>query len=42
MKLHHVAYVTSDLEKSAALWSELFDYCLSGPVVVDAYQGVRI
>jgi len=42
MRLHHISYVTADLEKKAASLCELFGFRRAGDVVVDEHQGVRI
>jgi catechol 2,3-dioxygenase-like lactoylglutathione lyase family enzyme len=42
MRLHHVAYVTRNVEQKAAQLAALLGLVRSGPVVIDAVQGVRI
>src|SRR5262245_11039393 len=42
MRLHHVAYVTQNVEKKAAQLTDLLGFRPAGPVVVDPIQGVRI
>ncbi len=42
MRLHHVAYVTRNLEQKAAQMTILLGCKAAGPIVVDEFQGVRI
>lgn len=42
MRVHHVAYVTQNVAQKAAQLAELLGCRLSGPVVTDDVQGVRI
>jgi len=42
MRVHHIAYVTENLEKKAAEFAMLFGFRTAGPAVVDPVQGVRI
>jgi methylmalonyl-CoA epimerase len=42
MRLHHVAYVTQNLEQKAAHLAGLLGFRAAGEPVVDAVQGVRI
>jgi methylmalonyl-CoA/ethylmalonyl-CoA epimerase len=42
MRLHHVAYVTRNLEWKAAQLIGLLGFRLSGPTVLDTVQSVRI
>src|SRR5262245_30322086 len=42
MRLHHVAYVTQNLEQKAARLASLLGLRRAGPVVTDSVQGVRI
>jgi methylmalonyl-CoA/ethylmalonyl-CoA epimerase len=42
MRIHHVAYVTADLEKKLAELADLLECSPIGPPVVDQVQGVRI
>lgn len=42
MRLHHVAYVTANLEKKAAQLADLLGLRLSGPPIIDPVQHVRI
>ncbi len=42
MRLHHVAYVTEDLERKCAQLAELLGLQPSGAPIVDPVQGVRI
>lgn len=42
MRLHHVAYVTHNVDQKATQLSALLGFRLAGPSVVDPVQGVRI
>jgi methylmalonyl-CoA epimerase len=42
MRLHHVAYVTRNVDKKAAQLSALLGFRPAGPIVIDTAQGVRI
>ena len=42
MRLHHVAYVTRNLEQKATQLADLLGFRPAGPVVIDEVQGVRI
>ena len=42
MRLHHVAYVTKDVDRKAAKLESLLGFRKAGPPVVDTVQGVRI
>ena len=42
MRLHHVAYVTRNVEKKAAELTHLLGFQSAGSVVIDPVQGVRI
>jgi methylmalonyl-CoA/ethylmalonyl-CoA epimerase len=42
MRLHHVAYVTRNLEQKAAQLADLLGFRTTGPIVIDEIQGVRI
>ena len=42
MRLHHVAYVTRNLEQKAAQLTRLLGFRAAGTSVIDAEQGVRI
>jgi methylmalonyl-CoA/ethylmalonyl-CoA epimerase len=42
MRIHHVAYVTRNIEQRAGRLIGLFSCRLAGPIVIDEGQGVRI
>ena len=42
MRLHHIAYVTRNLEQKAAQLADLLGFRIAGPIVIDTVQGVRI
>jgi methylmalonyl-CoA epimerase len=42
MRLHHIAYVTRDLEQKATELSKLLGFRRMRPAVIDHVQGVRI
>jgi methylmalonyl-CoA epimerase len=42
MRLHHVAYVTRDVDHKAAQLASLLGFRTAGPAVIDPAQGVRI
>jgi methylmalonyl-CoA/ethylmalonyl-CoA epimerase len=42
MRIHHVAYVTRNIEQKAAQLAGLLGYRSAGPSVIDEVQGVRI
>jgi methylmalonyl-CoA epimerase len=42
MRLHHVAYVTPNVERKAAALASLLGFRMTGGPVVDPVQGVRI
>src|SRR3974377_933171 len=42
MRLHHVAYVTSNVDKKAGHLASLLGFRMAGPPVIDTVQGVRI
>jgi len=43
MRLHHIAYVTKDVEAKAASFRRLLGFTeVGGPPIVDDYQGVKI
>lgn len=41
MRLHHVAYVTRNVEEKAAQLTTMFGFRPTGPVSIDPVQGVR-
>jgi methylmalonyl-CoA epimerase len=42
MRLHHVAYVTRDVDQKAAQFAALLGFRKAGAPVIDTVQGVRI
>ena len=41
MRLHHVAYVTRNVDEKATKLADLLGFRMAGPAVIDEVQGVR-